>query len=252
MSFYYTVMYSFDPSRRLVGPFKDEESCWAAMVKDANHEHEEDLRNDMVSIVEKDKNAGEIVIKTPRELDDVPDTTTWSMFDNMEMPRHVVKTEAQMYFDSGACFHIPCKANLETREVFDFECCSDPCDDDSFSYEVVEISGVEYPLRDIEEYAEDNAETALKNLNRVLKYKEFWHSFCGNTPEDLIACCKWIRLKAALLNAGSSAICDFIGCDSISVTDTGELKALLDDTKSQKPEETLEAYYKKYVEEENA
>ena len=39
MSFYYSVMYSFDLSRRLVGPFKDEESCWAAMVKDANHEH---------------------------------------------------------------------------------------------------------------------------------------------------------------------------------------------------------------------
>ena len=109
MSFYYSVMYSFDLSRRLVGPFKDEESCWAAMVKDADHEHEEDLRNDTVSIVEKDKDAGEIVIKTPRELDDVPDTTTWSMFDNMEMPKNIVKAEAQMYFDSGACFHIPCK-----------------------------------------------------------------------------------------------------------------------------------------------
>lgn len=130
MSFYYSVMYSFDLSRRLVGPFKDEESCWAAMVKDADHEHEEDLRNDTVSIVEKDKDAGEIVIKTPRELDDVPDTTTWSMFDNMEMPKNIVKAEAQMYFDSGACFHIPCKANLETREVYDLECSSGPCDDD--------------------------------------------------------------------------------------------------------------------------
>jgi hypothetical protein len=79
MSFYYTVTYSFDPSRRLVGPFKDEESCWKAMEEDANHEHEEDLRNDMISIVEKYKNVGEIVIKTPNELDDVPDTTTWSM-----------------------------------------------------------------------------------------------------------------------------------------------------------------------------
>ncbi len=88
MSFYYTVTYSFDPSRRLVGPFKDEESCWKAMEEDANHEHEEDLRNDMTSIVEKYKNAGEIVIKTPNELDDVPDTTTWSMFDNMETPKN--------------------------------------------------------------------------------------------------------------------------------------------------------------------
>ena len=58
------------------------------MEEDANHEHEEDLRNDMTSIVEKYKNAGEIVIKTPNELDDVPDTTTWSMFDNMETPKN--------------------------------------------------------------------------------------------------------------------------------------------------------------------
>ena len=93
MPFYYTVTYSFDPSRRLVGPFKDEESCWKAMEEDANHEHEEDLRNDMTSIVEKDKDAGEIVIKTPNELDDVPDTTTWSMFDNMETPKNIVNDQ---------------------------------------------------------------------------------------------------------------------------------------------------------------
>lgn len=252
MSFYYTVMYSFDPSRRLVGPFKDEESCWAAMVEDAEHEYEEDLHNDTVSIIEKDKDNGEIIIKTPRELDDVPDTTTWSMFDNMEMPKNIVKAEAQFYFDSGACFHVPCKANLKTREVYDLECSSDPCDDDSFSHEVVEIDGVEYPLRDIEEYAENNVEEALENLKRVRKYNEFWHSFCGNTPEDLIACSKWICLKAALLNAGSIAICDFIGCDSISVTDVGELKVLLENAKAQMPDDDFDAYYKKYVEEENA
>lgn len=249
MSFYYSVMYSFDLSRPLVGPFKDEESCWAAMVKDANHEHEEDLRNDTVSIVEKDKDAGEIVIKTPRELDDVPDTTTWSMFDNMEMPKNIVKAEAQMYFDSGACFHIPCKANLETREVYDLECSSGPCDDDGFNYEELEIDGVIYPLQDIEELEEWNIDDALDCLNRVIENKTFWRSFCGNAPEELIGCYKWILLKDALLNAGSNAICDFIGCDSISVTDVDELKVMLEDAKAQMPEETLEAYYKKYVEE---
>lgn len=93
MPFYYTVTYSFDPSRRLVGPFEDEESCWKAMDDDANHEHEEDLRNDTTSVVEKDKDAGEIIIKTPNELDDVPDTTTWSMFDNMEAPKNIINDQ---------------------------------------------------------------------------------------------------------------------------------------------------------------
>lgn len=252
MSYYYSVVYSFDPSRRLVGPFKDEDSCWKAMVEEANNEYKEDLRCGVRNVMKRDWDNGEIVIKSPCELDDVLDTTTWSMFDNIEMPKHIVKADAQMYFDSGACFHIPCKVNLETREVYDFECCSDPCDDDSFSYEVLEIDGVDYPLRDIEAYMEEGTESALENISRVIKYMEFWHSFCGNTPEDLIACCKWLKLKAALLNAGSSAICDFIGCDSISVTDDEKLEALLEDAKAQMPEETIEAYYKKYVEEANA
>ena len=90
---YYTVTYSFDPFRRLVGPFVDEESCWKAMEEDANYAHEEDLRNDTTSIVKKYKNAGEIVIKNPNELDDVPDTTTWSMFDNMEAPKNIINDQ---------------------------------------------------------------------------------------------------------------------------------------------------------------
>lgn len=110
MSFYYTVTYSFDPSRRLVGPFVDEESCWKAMEEDANHEHEEDLRNDTTSIVEKYKNAGEIVIKTPNELDDVPDTTTWSMFDNIEAPKNIVNDQ---------CYTIKIVSAAEMSKVID-------------------------------------------------------------------------------------------------------------------------------------
>ena len=95
----------------------------------------------------------------------------------------------------------------------------------------------------------DKEYDALDCLNRVIENKTFWRSFCGNAPEELIGCYKWILLKDALLNAGSNAICDFIGCDSISVTDVDELKVMLEDAKAQMPEETLEAYYKKYVEE---
>lgn len=110
MPFYYTVTYSFDPSRRLVGPFEDEESCWKAMDDDANHEHEEDLRNDTTSVVEKDKDAGEIIIKTPNELDDVPDTTTWSMFDNMEAPKNIINDQ---------CHTIKIVSTAEMSKVID-------------------------------------------------------------------------------------------------------------------------------------
>lgn len=61
--------------------------------------------------------------------------------------RDVVNACIESYFDSGAMFNLPCKANRKTHEVFAVECCASPDNDDSFSYAEVKINGKD-KLRD--------------------------------------------------------------------------------------------------------
>lgn len=184
--YYYTVTYSFDFDHRLVGPFVDEKSCWEEMKRDALHEHEEDICNGSESIVEENIDGGIIQVKIPRELDDVPDITTWALFDKMESPKNTAKAEMLSHYDSGACFHVPCMANLKTREVSNFEVEEEPCADDSASYEEVVIDGVCYPLRDLDMLVEYNVQTEKQEREHMLKYQEFWYSLLGNTPDKPI------------------------------------------------------------------
>lgn len=246
MSYFYSVTYSFDSSRRLVGPFRTMADCWRAMEKDAKAEYEEDCINGFDSNLGSFEDDGEIRIERPCELDDTKDVTTWAMFEGIESPKDVADAEIQSHFDSGACFHIPCKANRNTREVYDLMCCAEPCDDDSFSYEEIVVDEVAYPLRNLDDILlEKDPKDALAVFERILKYEEFWHSNNGNTPQGLIKFCKWQLLKTAIMKADKDAIREFVGDDDMSAWSN-----ILDACMEKMSADDFAEYYRRYVENE--
>lgn len=56
---YFLVVNDFDPTHRAEGPFKDKESCIAAMMADAENKHQIDLKGDQDSELLKHEDIGE-------------------------------------------------------------------------------------------------------------------------------------------------------------------------------------------------
>lgn len=78
-SYYYLVVYSFDPEHRAVGPFATEEECWESMLAEANEEHQIDVdENGWHSTFSANRDAGEITVRNYFGGD--VDTTNWYLF----------------------------------------------------------------------------------------------------------------------------------------------------------------------------
>lgn len=79
--FYYVVLYSFDHSRPVFGPFNDEDSCWIAMETDAEKEYVDDIENNVGKcVLDKIRVAGTIKLSNIFENND-PDTTLWAIIE---------------------------------------------------------------------------------------------------------------------------------------------------------------------------
>lgn len=61
---YAMTKFSFDPEKSIFGPFKTEDEAWDYIDKMADNEYQHDVEeNGWDADIEKDKDAGEIVIK---------------------------------------------------------------------------------------------------------------------------------------------------------------------------------------------
>lgn len=79
MFYIYTITYSFDSDCFFRGPFDTEEGAWEAMLLDAKKELQIDKEDGWNSVLQEDKEAGEITVTTFfRDGDDV---TRWRLFE---------------------------------------------------------------------------------------------------------------------------------------------------------------------------
>lgn len=148
------------------------------------------------------------------------------------------------YYDSGAAFQIPCKVNKTTHEVFDFECCAMPEDNDSFEHAEVEVDDSDYPLNYIDSIMDENdVDDALDEYYRIQQNEEYWQSFEGRTLESAIHECRWKILKDAIIQRGHEAVADLVGTDISS----SSYERLMDETEAQMPTEEFEKFWEKYI-----
>ena len=151
---------------------------------------------------------------------------------------------SRSYFDSGAMFNLPCKANRKTHEVFAVECCASPDDDDSFSHADVEIDGQSYPLNFVSDIMDENdADNALDEFYRIQQTGEYWEAHDGKSLTDAIHECRWAILKDAIQKRGHEAVADFVGTDISSDT----YDRVMDETEAQMPDEEFERFWEKYI-----
>lgn len=100
-------------------------------------------------------------------------------------------------FDSGASFHLPCKVNKKTREVFAVEVPAQPCGDDSFRNATVNVDGVDRSLLNltdiVSEYDSDDYDGVLDALYHVQAKNDYWEND-GESLTDLIKNYKNVHL----------------------------------------------------------
>lgn len=149
-------------------------------------------------------------------------------------------------FDSGASFHLPCKVNKKTHEVFAVEVPAQPCYDDSFRNATVNVDGVDRSLLNlndiVSEYDSDDYDGVLDALYHVQAKNDYWEND-GESLTDLIHKYSWYILKDALMQRGRDAVTDFIGTDISS----SEFSRVLDETEMVMPDETFEKFWEKYI-----
>lgn len=149
-------------------------------------------------------------------------------------------------FDSGASFHLPCKVNKKTREVFAVEVPAQPCGDDSFKNATVNVDDVDRSLLNlndiVSEYDSDDYDGVLDALYHVQAKNDYWENE-GESLTDLIHKYRWYILKDALMQRGRDAVTDFIGTDISS----SEFSRVLDETEMVMPDETFEKFWEKYI-----
>lgn len=156
----------------------------------------------------------------------------------------VEETVIVSYFESGAAFQLPCKANKVTHEVFDVSCAAMPCDDDCFSHAEVEIGDKDYPVNFIDDILDENdVDNALDEFYRIQQTGEYWQADGNKTLDDAIHECRWEILKDALMQRGHDAVADFIGTDVSS----DSYERLLNETEAQMPSEEFEKFWEKYI-----
>ena len=143
-------------------------------------------------------------------------------------------------------FHLPCKVNKKTREVFAVEVPAQPCDDDSFNNATVKVDGVDRRLLNltdiVSEYDSDDYDGVLDALYRVQAKNDYWEND-GESLTELIHKYRWYILKDALMQRGRDAVTDFIGTDISS----SEFSRVLDETEMVMPDETFEQFWEKYI-----
>ena len=143
-------------------------------------------------------------------------------------------------------FHLPCKVNKKTREVFAVEVPAQPCGDDSFRNATVNVDGVDRSLLNltdiVSEYDSDDYDGVLDALYHVQAKNDYWEND-GESLTDLIHKYRWYILKDALMQRGRDAVTDFIGTDISS----SEFSRVLDETEMVMPDETFEKFWEKYI-----
>lgn len=130
------------------------------LVKDSHggllNEHE--IKLDLCRAILELQRGGYIVTKV-RALDyDIENVVDVFHLPEFEEAREnpmpdIVSGVITSNFDSGASFHLPCKVNKKTREVFAVEVPAQPCGDDSFKNATVNV---------------DDVDSSLLNLNDIV------------------------------------------------------------------------------------
>lgn len=123
------------------------------LVKDSHggllNEHE--IKLDLCRAILELQRGGYIVTKV-RALDyDIENVVDVFHLPEFEEAREnpmpdIVSGVITSNFDSGASFHLPCKVNKKTHEVFAVEVPAQPCYDDSFRNATVNVDGVDRSL----------------------------------------------------------------------------------------------------------
>lgn len=143
-------------------------------------------------------------------------------------------------------FHLPCKVNKKTREVFAVEVPAQPCGDDSFKNATVNVDDGDRSLLNlndiVSEYDSDDYDGVLDALYHVQAKNDYWENE-GESLTDLIHKYRWYILKDALMQRGRDAVTDFIGTDISS----SEFSRVLDETEMVMPDETFEKFWEKYI-----
>lgn len=223
------------------------------LVKDSHgsllNEHE--IKLDLCRAVLELQRGGYIVTKV-RALDyDIENVVDVFHLPEFEEAREnpmpdIVSGVITSNFDSGASFHLPCKVNKKTREVFAVEVPAQPCYDDSFRNATVNVDGVDRSLLNlndiVSEYDSDDYDSVLDALYHVQAKNDYWEND-GESLTDLIHKYRWYILKDALMQRGRDAVTDFIGTDISS----SEFSRVLDETEMVMPDETFEKFWEKYI-----
>lgn len=153
---------------------------------------------------------------------------------------------SEVYMQAIPSFHLPCKVNKKTREVFAVEVPAQPCYDDSFRNATVNVDGVDRSLLNltdiVNEYDSDDYDGVLDALYHVQAKNDYWEND-GESLTDLIHKYRWYILKDALMQRGRDAVTDFIGTDISS----SEFSRVLDETEMVMPDETFEKFWEKYI-----
>ena len=221
------------------------------LVKDSHgsllNEHE--IKLDLCRAVLELQRGGYIVTKV-RALDyDIENVVDVFHLPEFEEAREnpmpdIVSGVITSNFDSGASFHLPCKVNKKTREVFAVEVPAQPCGDDSFRNATVNVDGVDRSLLNltdiVSEYDSDDYDGVLDALYHVQAKNDYWEND-GESLTDLIHKYRWYILKDALMQRGRDAVTDFIGTDISS----SEFSRVLDETEMVMPDETFEKFWEK-------
>lgn len=223
------------------------------LVKDShgNLLNEHEIKLDLCRAVLELQRGGYIVTKVRAldyDIENVVDVFHLPEFEEAcenPMP-DIVSVVISSNFDSGASFHLPCKVNKKTREVFAVEVPAQPCDDDSFRNATVNVDGVDRSLLNltdiVSEYDSDDYDGVLDALYHVQAKNDYWEND-GESLTDLIHKYRWYILKDALMQRGRDAVTDFIGTDISS----SEFSRVLDETEMVMPDETFEKFWEKYI-----
>lgn len=219
------------------------------LVKDShgNLLNEHEIKLDLCRAVLELQRGGYIVTKV-RALDyDIENVVDVFHLPEFEEAREnpmpdIVSGVITSNFDSGASFHLPCKVNKKTREVFAVEVPAQPCGDDSFKNATVNVDGVDRSLLNlndiVSEYDSDDYDGVLDALYHVQAKNDYWENE-GESLTDLIHKYRWYILKDALMQRGRDAVTDFIGTDISS----SEFSRVLDETEMVMPDETFEKFW---------
>lgn len=208
------------------------------LVKDSHggllNEHE--IKLDLCRAILELQRGGYIVTKV-RALDyDIENVVDVFHLPEFEEAREnpmpdIVSGVITSNFDSGASFHLPCKVNKKTHEVFAVEVPAQPCYDDSFRNATVNVDGVDCSLLNlndiVSEYDSDDYDGVLDALYHVQAKNDYWEND-GESLTGLIHKYRWYILKDALMQRGRDAVTDFIGTDISS----SEFSRVLDETET--------------------